>query len=99
LEKQFQMEAAVLHKSSSSTSNQPTDMRQTAHVHGQQRPDGQVDGKNLMDHRFVQHPMYQSMPDIRRPSSQNPSAFTPPISGSDISPGKLIVLVCTVIVC
>ncbi|XP_056009969.1 uncharacterized protein LOC125649803 isoform X3 [Ostrea edulis] len=87
LEKQFQMEqAAVLHKPSSSTSNQPTDMRQTAHVHGQQRPDGQVDGKNLIDPRFVQHPMYQSMPDIRRPSSQNPSAFTPPISGTDISP-------------
>ncbi|XP_062590610.1 msx2-interacting protein-like isoform X2 [Saccostrea cucullata] len=87
IEKQIQMEQAnALHKPSSSTSNQPTDMRQTAHVPGQQRPDGQVDGKNLIDPRFVQHPLYPGMPDMRRPSSQNPSAFTPPISGSDISP-------------
>ncbi|XP_061196466.1 msx2-interacting protein-like [Saccostrea echinata] len=87
IEKQIQMEQAnALHKPSSSTSNQPTDMRQTAHVPGQQRPDGQVDSKNLIDPRFVQHPLYPGMPDMRRPSSQNPSAFTPPISGSDISP-------------
>lgn len=89
--KQLQMEQAAHRKASGSTSNQPTDMRQTAHVPGQQRPDGQLDNKNLMDPHFVQHPMYPSIPDMRRPPSQNQSAFTPPISGTDISQGKALI--------
>lgn len=85
------MEQAAHRKASGSTSNQPTDMRQTAHVPGQQRPDGQLDNKNLMDPHFVQHPMYPSIPDMRRPPSQNQSPFTPPISGTDISQGKALI--------
>nr|XP_022339400.1 msx2-interacting protein-like isoform X3 [Crassostrea virginica] len=83
--KQMQMEQAAHRKPSGSTSNQPTDMRQTAHVPGQQRPDGQLENKNLMEAHFIQHPMYPGISDMRRPPSHNPSAFTPPISGSDIS--------------
>lgn len=85
------MEQAAHRKASGSTSNQPTDMRQTAHVPGQQRPDGQLDNKNLMDPHFVQHPMYPGIPDLRRPPSQNQSAFTPPLSGTDISQGKALI--------
>ena len=83
----MQMEQAAHRKPSGSTSNQPTDMSQTAHVPGQHRPDGQLENKNLMEAHFIQHPMYPGISDMRRPPSHNPSAFTPPISGSDISQG------------
>ncbi|XP_078330627.1 uncharacterized protein LOC111111456 [Crassostrea virginica] len=65
--------------------NQPTDMRQTLHVPEQQRPDGQLENKNLMEAHFIQHPMYPGVLDMRRPLSHKLSAFTPQISGSDIS--------------
>ena len=64
-----------------------SNMRQIAHVSGQQRPDGQLENKNLMEAHFIQHPMYPSVLDMRRPLSHKLSAFTPPISGSDISQG------------
>ena len=46
------------HRKPSGNLIQPTDMRQTLHVPGQQRPDGQLENKNLMEAHFIQHPMY-----------------------------------------
>lgn len=73
-----------------STSSTTTDSRQTAMVQAQQRMasgiPAHVDGKNVMiDPRFAQqHGMAYPPPhgDLRRPSSQTPSAFTPPVTGA-----------------
>ena len=66
---------------------QPTDTRQTVHVPELQKPDGQLENKNLMEAHFIQHPMYPGVLDMQRPLTLKLSAFTPPISGSDISQG------------
>ena len=81
------MEQDAHMKPSGSNLKQPTDMRQTVHVPGQQRPDGPLENEHLMEAPFIQHPMYPGVLDMRRPLSHKLSAFTPPISGSDISKG------------
>ena len=80
------MEQSAHHKPSRSILNQPTDMKQTTHIPGQQKPDMQLEIYNLMEVHFIQHPMYPGITDLRRPSD-NLSAFTPLISRSDISQG------------
>ncbi|KAK3105069.1 hypothetical protein FSP39_016605 [Pinctada imbricata] len=66
--------------------NQPTDLRQTALVPGQQRVPGQADEK-MVDPRFGQHPGMGFPADLRRPSSQNPGGFPQPVSAAELSPG------------
>ena len=75
------------HRKPSGNLNQPTDLRQTLHVPEQQRPDGQLENKNLMEAHFIQHPIYPGVLDMQRPLTHKLSTFTPPISGSDISQG------------
>ena len=75
------------HRKPGGNLNQPTDMMQTVHILEQQRPDGPQENKNLMEAHFIQHHMYPGVLDMRRPLSHKLSAFTPPISGSDITQG------------
>ena len=51
--KQLQVEQAAHLQPSESNLDQPNDIRQTTHVHRKQRPDRQLENKNLMEAHFI----------------------------------------------